>query len=355
MKNYDINRFSVINIDKDYKTQRNNRAKLDTGFHCNYKCEFCYYIDKLHLKTSFEEIKRRIDRIHGYGITEIDMSGGESSIHKDWFKILEYCNKKFKNVSCLSNGSVFSNENFLVKSKEAGLKEILFSLHGYNEDNHDEIVGRKRGWYKINKAIKLCKKHNIKVRINCTVYQKNYKNLVEYADVIKEIKPFEVNFLTLNYWDDSKKFEPIDDYFKLTNNIKKCIDLIKDYTKYINVRYTPYCFMQGYEKYVCNQYQHIYDVYDWNKEFYTHAGVNEVIDITKKYSNEEKIDMAYKAACEDRLRDYKKPLKCIRCKYFNICDGIEKPLNLDVYPVKGKKIKEVNHFRKDFYNEETTS
>ena len=50
MKDYDINRFSIRSIKKDYKTQRNNRAKLDTGFHCNYKCEFCYYIDKLHLK-----------------------------------------------------------------------------------------------------------------------------------------------------------------------------------------------------------------------------------------------------------------------------------------------------------------
>ena len=33
MKDYDINRFSIRSIKKDYKTQRNNRAKLDTGFH----------------------------------------------------------------------------------------------------------------------------------------------------------------------------------------------------------------------------------------------------------------------------------------------------------------------------------
>ena len=345
----DINSISLVNIDKDYITKRNNRAKLDTGFHCNYKCEFCYYINNLHLKTPFEEIKRRIDRIHGYGITQIDMSGGESSIHKDWFKILDYCKERFENVSCLSNGSVFSNEKFLKESKEHGLDEILFSLHGYDEKSHDEIVGRKRAWIKIRKAIDLCKKHDIKVRINCTVYQKNYKNLVTYADVIKEIKPFEVNFLTLNYWDDSKQFEPIDDYRKLTDNIKKCIDLIVNDTKYINVRYTPYCFMEGYEKYVCNQFQHIYDIYDWNKEFYEHAGVNETIDVSKKYNHKEKIDMAYKAAGKDRVQDYKKPLKCYKCKYFNICDGIEKPLNMDVYPVKGKKITEVNYFRKDFY------
>ena len=107
--------------------------------------------------------------------------------------------------------------------------------------------------------------------------------------------------------------------------------------------------MKGYEKYVCNQYQHIYDIYDWNKEFYTHAGVNETIDITKDYTHEEKIDIAYDVAGNDRLLDYKKPIKCIKCKHFHICDGIEKPLNFDVYPEKGKKIKDVNYYRKDFY------
>lgn len=340
----DINNLSINSFNIDYTTQRGNRAKLDTGFHCNYHCEFCYYLDKLDQKTSYDTIKKRIDILYSYGIDEVDLSGGESSIHKDWFKILDYCNNKFKNISCLSNGSVFSNEKFLIKSKEHGLKEILFSLHGYNEDIHDDIVGRKGGWKKINKAINLCKKHDIRVRINCTVYQKNYKGLLAYADIIKEIKPFQVNFLTLNYWDDNKTFEPIDDYNKLTDNIKKCIDLIVDDVKCINVRYTPYCFMKGYEKYVCNQYQHIYDIYDWNKEIYDYD-----IDVIQTYTHNQKIELGYAKARKDRLTDYKKPLECFKCKYFYICDGIEKQLDMPVYPEPGEKIKDVNFYRKDFY------
>ena len=339
-----INKISINRFNVDYTTKRNNRAKLDTGFHCNYHCEFCYYLDKLDQKTSYDTIKKRIDILHSYGIDEVDLSGGESSIHKDWFKILDYCNDKFKNISCLSNGSVFSNEKFLLKSKEHGLKEILFSLHGYNEEVHDDIVGRKNGWKKINKAINLCNKHDIRVRINCTVYQKNYSGLVAYADIIKKIKPFQVNFLTLNYWDDNKTFEPIDDYSKLTDNIKKCIDLIINDTKYINVRYSPYCFMKGYEKYVCNQYQLIYDVYDWNKEIYDYD-----IDVTKTYTHNQKIELGYAKARHDRLTDYKKSLECFKCKYFYICDGIEKQLDMDVHPEPGKKIRDVNYYRKDFY------
>jgi MoaA/NifB/PqqE/SkfB family radical SAM enzyme len=341
-----INDFSVRSFDIDYTTTRNNRAKLDTGFHCNYKCEFCYYLNHLHLKTSFEKIKERIDYIHSYGITQIDLSGGESSIHADWFNILDYCNDRFEHISCLSNGSAFSNEKFLIKSKEHGLKEILFSLHGYDEDIHDSIVGKVGAWKKIHAAIQHCKKHNIRVRINCTVYQKNYSGLsTEYSKIIKDISPYEVNFLTLNHWDDSSTFEPISDYTGLTDEIKLCIDAIKDYVKLINVRYTPYCFMVGYEKYVCNQYQHIYDIYDWNKEIYS-----EKLDTNKAYTLHEKIDLAYDAAKTERLQTYKKPFNCIRCKYFNICDGIEKQSNVKVSPVRGEKITDVNYYRKKFYD-----
>jgi MoaA/NifB/PqqE/SkfB family radical SAM enzyme len=339
-----VNNFSVNSFDVDYITPRNNRAKLDTGFHCNYKCEFCYYLNHLHLKTSFEKIRERIDYIHSYGITQIDLSGGESSIHKDWFSILDYCNSRFEHISCLSNGSAFSNEKFLLQSKEHGLKEVLFSLHGYNEEVHDSIVGKVGAWKKIHTAINHCKQHGLRVRINCTVYQKNYGGLEQYAKIIKDIDPFEVNFLTLNHWDDSSTFEPIDDYIALTNSIKRCIDLIKDQIKLINVRYTPYCFMVGYEKYVCNQYQHIYDVYDWNKEIYSGK-----LDVSKLYTAKEKIDLAYDSAKVERLQTYKKPLSCIRCKYFNICDGIEKPSNVKVLPIRGDKITDVNYYRRDFY------
>ena len=89
-----VNNLSVNSFDIDYDTKRCNRAKLDTGFHCNYKCEFCYYIDRLDVKTPFSTIEQRINILHKYGISEVDLSGGESSIHKDWFKILDYCNEK---------------------------------------------------------------------------------------------------------------------------------------------------------------------------------------------------------------------------------------------------------------------
>ena len=340
------NRLSVSPLEKDYTTTRCNRAKLDTGTFCNYNCEFCYYLGDLDKVTSFDVIKERIDILYKYGITEVDLSGGESSVHKNWFDILDYCNERFDHISCLSNGWAFAREKFVIKSKEHGLREILFSVHGYDEESHDTIVRKKGAWKRILQAIELCQKYDIIVRINCTVYQRNYNGLLQYSKVINDIKPLEVNYLTLNYWDNNKDFEPIEDYTAVTDMIKKCIDRIKDSVTHINVRYTPYCFMKGYEQYVCNQYQHIYDIYDWNKEIYDYD-----VDVDIKYSHEQKIDMGYNRAKKDRVEGYKKPKECLQCKHFYICDGIENEVTCNVLPDQGDKITDVNHYRKGFYEQ----
>ena len=103
--------------------------------------------------------------------------------------------------------------------------------------------------------------------------------------------------------------------------------------------------MIGYEKYVCNQYQHIYDRYDWNKEMYSGT-----LDVSKAYTENEKILIAHDVAAKDRSNDYKKPNSCITCKFYYICDGIEKKLDAPVYPVSGKKIRRVNFYRSGMYD-----
>ena len=126
---------------------------------------------------------------------------------------------------------------------------------------------------------------------------------------------------------------------------KVYFDKIKDDVKYINVRYTPFCYMKGYEKHVCNHYQHIYDKYDWNKEIYGYD-----IDTSKSYTDNEKIDMAHDRAHTERLKMYVKPIDCLKCKYYNICDGVEKQVkDFVALPEPGEKITNVNYYRERFY------
>jgi len=314
---------------------KNNRAKLDTGTECNYNCYFCYYKDKLDIRDSYNTIINRAKKLKELGIIEVDLSGGESSIHPNWFEILDYCNKNFENVSCLSNGSKFKDYDFLEKSKKYGLTEILFSLHGYDEKSHDKIVNHKDAWKDILQSIENAKKLQIQVRINCTVTKHNYQHLNSFAKIINSIKPHQINFLPLNYWENADKLKT-ENYKELSNSIKSAIDIIQDIE--INVRYIPFCFMKGYEKYVVNTLQHIYDLKDWNICAYHYQDLSKYKEIAKR----------------NILNTYFKPKKCYSCDYFHICDGIEyKYKDKDIInPIKeeknnGKDIRNPMYFRTD--------
>jgi radical SAM protein with 4Fe4S-binding SPASM domain len=280
----------------------------------------------LDVKTEFDIIKDRIDYLIECGISEVDLSGGESSIHKDWFKILDYCTSKGLYVSCLSNGFKFAKKEFIQKSYDHGLREILFSVHGYDNDSHNELVGRVHAYKNIIKAIKNAHELNMVVRVNCTITELNYKHLDQFVEVMNELKPLQVNFLPLNYWDDAKQQSALN-YKEVSPYIHKAIDTLN--IEEINVRYIPFCFMKGYEKYVVGYYQHIYDVKDWNIAVYDHT-------IDPEEYKKDRIKAMFDAAKNNRIQTYIKKKECLNCKYYFICDGVEH--DQAVYPDHGDKI-----------------
>ena len=102
--------------------------------------------------------------------------------------------------------------------------------------------------------------------------------------------------------------------------------------------------MEGYEKYVCNVYQHIYDLYDWNMAVYNQ-------NLPPEQYKEDPLQELYNAAKRGRVSSYKKSIDCTLCKYFYICDGMENALKDPVMPIDGSKIKNINFFRKGFYED----
>ena len=340
-----LQQMSCEGLEKDLATPSCNRARLDTGPFCNYNCEFCYYKDQLDLKIPWDVVKARIDRLVAYGIKQVDFSGGESSVSPDWFKALDYCSERFEHISCLSHGGKFANKEFLEESQRRGLKEILFSLHGSTAEIHDTITDRKGSFDRILAGIGNAKELGMVVRTNTTVYYRNYHLLPTiHADLINSIHPTETNFITLNYWGDWNviKFDNAS-YSMMSDAIKQCIDKLDDGIE-VNIRYAPYCYFKGYEKYIAGTYQHIYDVRDWNREMYSYT-----LDTSKTYTPEQKIDNAYEACQTHRERFYVKKMECMKCKHYYICDGIEKEIaqRTPVFPESGEKIRQVNFYRKD--------
>jgi len=339
-----------MNLNKIYKpqpkfTQNNDickRGKVDTGTTCNYNCYFCYYKNSIHSPFKpFEDIKQDIDKLVKQGIEELDFSGGESSIHPNFFEILDYSSSlsQISNLSMLSNGWFGDNEKFIKKLKEHKINEILFSLHGWNSITHNKKVGKIGAFEKILKSINICNKLNIETRINCSI--DNDFEQYEYYELIKNMNISQINFLPLNYWEDASTLHVLN-YHILEKKLQYIIKKLKELEKNIdiNVRYFPYCYSNGFEDNQVNIYQHIFDKKDWNIQSYDK---NNKILISK--------ENMFKIAEKNRNLFYFKPLKCKECKYLYICDGIKNEIKdyISIKPIFGEKIKDILYLKKIKY------
>lgn len=301
-----------------------------TGTLCNYKCIFCYYQNNLHRFKSINDIKHDILLLKRAGATSVDLSGGEVTIRPDFFQLLDFCTEQFGTASIVSNGSKLADYNFVVKAKEHGLSEVLLSLHGSNKEIYEGITRKLGSFDKIIKAIKNCKQLGLKTRINFTACDENTsENPDELCELIKELNPFQLNFILVNPFVDNTEFK-ISNLSNITNYIihvlarleKECPNI------QLNTRYIPFCYLGDYKKYGVNYFQHVYDTLDWNPLSY-------IDDLTKlkpyTTDNQLKLD-AYEICTEQRDREFKYHEKCFKCAFTNICDGFKKgmePLNVN--------------------------
>lgn len=283
----------------DANTPVCKRAKLDVGTFCNYNCYFCYYKHSLNKKDSLGEVLQRISTLKRLGCRSFDLSGGEPSVCAEFYDILKAL--EGNEISCVTNGYNFSNWYFICKAKEHGLSELLISLHSGNPAVHNFMVGNPQAYQRILKAIENANKLGIEVRLNSTITQDN-ADLKGFVDTIANFDISQINFLPVNNFAQTQQCTqiPLDAVIKFTQNSQIPV----------NVRYIPFCLAPEIADNIKNYYQHIFDLKDWNIAWYeylpdTYENLNSIIK-------------------QNRKSYYYKTQKCLKCKYFKICDGFKK-------------------------------
>jgi len=339
------------------------RIKIHTNNSCNLKCSFCYYGDSSRIKEknpSIEELKKQLKIAKDLGALDVDFSGGESTIMPDFPELVSYATKLgFRTICVITNGLRMANAEYVKKLIKAGLNDVLFSIEGHNAKTHENLTRVVGSFNKIIKAIKNVKKNKLRCRINITVTKENYLDLEKFANFLIPFNPDAVNFIKFNPWDvaieNARILSP--KYSEIEPHLKKAIKILSPVVSKITVRYIPYCFMKGYEKHVCN-YMHLKnDVDEWwipsiqyrmhEKSFKYYADFTK--RVIKNIPNllKTKPSLSFnKIVTRFAIKKlYVKPKQCKKCKYFLVCDGIDKPYpslygTKEIKPILGDKIKD---------------
>jgi MoaA/NifB/PqqE/SkfB family radical SAM enzyme len=346
------------------------RVKIVTGLKCNIRCIFCYYRDSLNAPNrTIDEIFNDLRYAGKRGITEVDFSGGEPTVHPDLPELIKKAKSLgMQRVCVISNGVRLANREYLKALKDAGLDEILFSVHGSDEKTHEGITLVPGSFGKISDAMSNAVYEGIDVRSNTVVNRLNYKDLLNIGKFLLGFSPVQVNFITINDWCFAKHLvdQLMLEYREMSVMLKKACDLLDSGVPAVNVRYIPFCFMQGYERFVCNHRQVPYDLYEWVPGIRTRLEVQNNIwrylgilgygftlgGVWKKAFRSSLTELRDESVTEALRRwFYIKNANCKKCRFFELCDGVEKTyaeqFGLDgLIPAEGEKISDPIFFRR---------
>jgi sulfatase maturation enzyme AslB (radical SAM superfamily) len=360
--------FMYRNVSTKYEKIRTKRFRLFTGPLCNARCGFCYYICFLQRKTNPSTIflKKELEWARSMGALDVDFSGGEPTIRSDIIELVSHAKSLgYRKIAVITNGIVTGQTELLTKLADKGLNDILVSIHGHNPQTHDTLVGILGAFEKVLKTLKYAKLIGIRLRTNTTVVTKNAQYLPELAKLLIKFEPYAVNFILFNDWySPASQMLLMPNFEHISHYLKNAIDSISGCVPKVTVRYIPFCFMEGYERYIANFPQVPYDPDEWAPEiqilspefgvFSSHERIPLTLRIKRFVARamllkhmRSVIDSYWLKAVQS---GFFKPSECKKCSFQLICDGIKKGYeklypSFKVYPRNGSIILDPMYFR----------
>jgi MoaA/NifB/PqqE/SkfB family radical SAM enzyme len=234
-----------------------NKVECLVGFKCNCNCIFCSFGDHIqraeeerhHGIKTFEEIKKDIDFAASIRANVFAFSGGEPTIRKDIFKIVEYAKtQKIPNLEIQSNGRLFYYRDYCEEMIDSGINDFVVSLHSNKEGVHDKLMGSPGTFRQTVRGIRNLKELNQRVKINVVINKLNYRDLTEVAKFLITLGIDEIRFVFITVEGSVNKNPKtiVPTMTEATPFLHKALDFaLKKVPCYVyNV---PLCFMNGYE------------------------------------------------------------------------------------------------------------
>lgn len=149
---------------------------------CNERCLHCYIPNAIKTHGNMMptgEVMRIIDQFAEMQGLRIIFSGGEPFLHRDFFKILQYCRDKDLMIFIQSNISTITDED-IVFLHELNVFNIQVSLYSVDEHVHDMITKVSGSWKRTKTNLEKLVTNNIPAMISCPMMKQNYQG---YADL----------------------------------------------------------------------------------------------------------------------------------------------------------------------------
>lgn len=176
-------------------------VELDITNACNFRCIHCSRDAKPRKADSGKELSTKelldiIEECAAIGVLELILMGGEPLYNPDFFKLVKHAKAKgIRDVRTSTNGW-FINENIARELSEY-FDNIQISIHGASSSTHDHIANKKGAFEQAKKAIRLLRKHNLKINVSFTVMRENISDVSKMPNLVKKWGGDSLRFIRL--------------------------------------------------------------------------------------------------------------------------------------------------------------
>ncbi len=168
------------------------RVYFETTRECNLRCRHCFNAsakkDSDEMTTG--EIFSALEGMRQDNILDVRFTGGEFTVHPDWYEILKRAMDLGFGVSMNTNG-VYDDPSKIDKIAELGMSQVTVSVEGLRP-YHDQIRG-KGSFDRTMEALQALHERGATLRTNTVLTKGNAQSM---EDVIQTVGPYvdEMNF-----------------------------------------------------------------------------------------------------------------------------------------------------------------
>ncbi|PKQ62710.1 hypothetical protein BZG02_10885 [Labilibaculum filiforme] len=170
---------------------------------CYTNCKYCYADKKeaRQCQLSSMQFGKIISDAHQLGIKQIDITGGELFLYKEWYELLTEL-KNYNYFPYIST-KVPINEQQIIKLKGLGYDFIQFSLDSADPLTLTDLLDVDENYIsKVKETLSNLQKHGFKVTINTVLTNKNsdrnqLNQLINFLNKYENVK--EVQFAVMGY------------------------------------------------------------------------------------------------------------------------------------------------------------
>lgn len=282
------------------------KTVLITGYRCNNRCRFCIDSEKRNLpEKTTEQMLREIAGARRSGTTYLELIGGESTIRPDIIELVAFAKAQgFDTILMATNGRMYAYRPFAERVLEAGITDVVFSIHGPDAAVHDGLTRSPGSFQQLLKGIENLRSLGFeRLASNTTVVRPNVAHLPALGELLVRlgIRSAEFIFVDPNYGGALRDFRRlVPRISQAAPGMRRCLDAGRAAGRDWHARYVPLCHFQGYE----DQVSELREVRTFRTEHLAPDFVNRDVEGSRRRVGRAKTE------------------RCRGCARYDACEGI---------------------------------